>query len=49
MVEKIVFVKEGLITKRLINYEEDTKETICLEVTISKKIWDRIFAYRRPN
>ena len=41
---KIDFVTEGLITEKLIDYE-----TICLEITISKKIWRITFAYRPPN
>ena len=37
---KIDFVTEGLITEKLIDYE-----TICLEITISKKIGRITFAY----
>ena len=42
---KMVFIREGLIAKRLYTYE-DTSETISLEVTISKKEWCVTFAYR---
>ena len=46
---KIVDVREGFIVKRLVNLEENTSETICTEVTISKKKWCIIFAYRPPH
>ena len=45
---KMTFIKEGLIAKRLYSYEDSTSETICLEVTISKKKWCITFAYRPP-
>ena len=35
---EIVYIREGLITERLKVLEGDTSETICLEVTISKKV-----------
>ena len=34
---KIVYVREGLFSKRLKNLESKNTETICIEVTISKK------------
>ena len=34
---KIVYVREGLFSKRLKNLESKNNETICIEVTISKK------------
>ena len=34
---KIVYVREEFIAKRLVNLEGNTSETICIEVTISKK------------
>ena len=37
---KIVYVRQGLISKRLKNFES----TICLELTISKKKWCILFA-----
>ena len=44
--DKIVFIRKGLITKRLKAFEGDTSETICLEVTISKKFWFITYVYR---
>ena len=41
---KIVFVKEGLIARRLRDFDEDTTEITCLEPTICKKNWFMIFA-----
>ena len=46
---KMVFVKQGLIAKRLKNLETKQSETICLELKISKKNWCIIFAYRPPK
>ena len=43
---KIVYVRLGLIVKRLEKYETLTAETICLELTLSNKKWFIIFAYR---
>ena len=34
---KIVYVGQGLISKRLKDFESKTIETICIELTISKK------------
>ena len=45
---KMIFIREGLIAKRLYAYEDSTSETICLEVTISKKKCCVTFAYRPP-
>ena len=42
----MVFIREGLIAKRLYAYKDNTSKTICLDVTISKKIWCITFAYR---
>ena len=44
----MIFTRKGLIAKRLSAYEDSTSETICLEVTISKKKWCITFAYRPP-
>ena len=44
----MIFTREGFIVKRLYAYEDSTSETICLEVTISKKKWCVTFAYRPP-
>ena len=46
---KIVFIREGLITKRLENLETKISETICLELTVSNKKWFILFAYRPPQ
>ena len=45
---KIVYVKEGLIAKRTLEYENVNTETICIEITISKRKWCLTFAYRPP-
>ena len=45
---KIVFLREVLVTRRLRDFEGDTTETICQELTLSKKIWLITFAYRPP-
>ena len=44
----MIFIREDLIAKRLYTYEDSTSETICLEVTISKKKWCVTFAYIPP-
>ena len=46
---KLVYVKQGIIAKRLENVETTFSETICIEVTISKKKWCALFAYRLPK
>ena len=46
---KIVYVKDGLIVNRLTEFETNISESICLELTISKKKWFIMFAYRPPN
>ena len=47
--DKIVFIREGLITKKLENLEAKLSETICLELTVCNKIWFILFAYRPPQ
>lgn len=42
---KVVFIKEGLITKRLNDFWRDISETLCLEVMILKKIWFITYVY----
>ena len=44
----MIFIREGLLAKRLYAYEDNTSETICLEVTISEKKWCITFTYRPP-
>ena len=46
---KLVYVKQGIIAKRLENLETKFSETICIELTISKKKWCALFAYRPPK
>ena len=45
----MVFVREGLITKRLENLETKLSEIICLELAVSSKKWFILFAYRFPQ
>ena len=47
--DKMVFIREGLITKRLGNLETKLSETICLELTVSNKKWFILFGYRPPQ
>ena len=46
---KIVYVKNDLIAKRIDSFEGKNGEFICLEITISKKKWCVVFAYRPPR
>ena len=46
---KILFIKEGILAKRLTEFETKTVETICIELTISNKKWCILFAYRPPK
>ena len=46
---KIVFIRQGLITRRLPKFKTKVSETICVELTISKKKWCILFAYRPPQ
>ena len=43
---KIVYLKEGLICKRLTDFETKTAETICLELSLKSKKWFIMFGYR---
>ena len=45
---KIVFIREGLIIKRLKAFEVDISEMICLEVMIPQKVWFITYVYRPP-
>ena len=45
---KIVYVKEGLIAKRILGYENVNIETIFIEITILKRKWCLTSAYRPP-
>ena len=46
---KIVYVRQGLISKRLKNFESKTIKTICIELTKSKNKWCILFACRPTN
>ena len=46
---KIVFIRQGLITRRLPKFDTKVSQTICVELTISKKRWCTLFAYRPPQ
>ena len=43
---KMVYVKKGLITKRLNSFETSNAETICVELNTSGRKWFILFAYR---
>ena len=45
----MVFVRNGIIAKRLESLEGKKSETICIEFIISQKKWCTIFAYRPPK
>ena len=46
---KIVFIRQGLITRRLPKFETKMSEKICVELNISTKEWCILFAYRPPQ
>ena len=46
---KMVYIRDGIIAKRLENLEGKHSETICLELTVSKKKSCLTFAYRPPD
>ena len=43
---KIVYIREGFISKRMSEYETKTSETICLELSLKNKKWFIMFGYR---
>ena len=45
--DKVVYVRDGLITKRVLNFETPNAETICVELNIANRKWFIMFAYRR--
>ena len=45
----MVFIRKGLVTKRLENLGTKLSETICLELTVSNKKWFKLFVYRPPQ
>ena len=44
-----MFIRQGLITRRLPKFETEVSETLCVELTISKRKWCMHFAYRHPQ
>ena len=46
---KIVYVRNGIIAKRIKHFKEGFGETFCLEFTLSKKKWCVLFVYRSPQ
>ena len=46
---KIVYIKEGIISKRLNQLEGTNMESICIELTISNIRWCVLFIYRPPS
>ena len=46
---KIVFIRQGLITRWLKKFETKVSETICVKLTISKKKRCILFPYRPPK
>ena len=46
---KLVYLRECFIAKRIPKFETEKAETICIEITIAKKKWCILFAYRLPN
>ena len=45
----MVYVKQGIIAKRLENLEDKFSETVCIELTIFKEKLFALFAYRLPK
>ena len=45
----IEFIKSGIICKRVKQFETVSLESICSEITISKKKWFCMVIYRPPN
>ena len=46
---KVVLITQGSITRMLPKFETKVPEPICVELTISKKKWCILFAYRPPQ
>ena len=43
---KLVYIKDGLICKRVENFETPTAETICIELLLKSQKWFIMFGYR---
>ena len=41
-----MYVREGFISKRIVDFETKTSETICLELSLRNKKWFIMFGYR---
>ena len=46
---KLVYLRKIFIAKRIQRFETEKAGTICIEITIAKKKWCILFAYRPPN
>ena len=46
---KSLFLRIGFITRKMPKFEAKVTETICVELTISKKEWFILFRYRPPQ
>ena len=43
---KLVYIKDGLICKRVENFETPTAETICIKLLLKSQKWFIMFGYR---
>ena len=43
--EKIVYIRNEITAKRLLVYESQNMESICVEITIKKRKWGVLFTY----
>ena len=46
---KLVSIRNGIIANRLTVYETQNTESIFVEITVKKRKWGILFAYRPPN
>ena len=46
---KIVYIRYGIVAKRLTVYETQNMKNICVEITVKKRNWGILFTYRPPN
>ena len=46
---KVVYIRDGIITKRLTVYETQNTESICIEITIKKRKCGILSTYWPPN
>ena len=45
----IAYIRNRIIPKRLIVYETQNPESICVEITTNKRKWGILFAFKPPN